>query len=341
MHSQLTLTKIIRTSIKWFLACTILLPVTKQARRRTNGIVILMFHKVNSNYDPLPLSIKIKFFEKIINEIKKDHEIISINEINNNYDALKTKGIKFILTFDDGYKDNYINAFPVLKRFNVPATIYLSIDHVDGALVFWYEKLTHAILETKVDTIDLSEFGLGKICLRTKNQKFDALYELNQTLKILTEDKRTELVDIILERSGTKGKFKPSEMLEWSMIHEMNKSSISFGSHTLTHPILSQESLDRVTKEVGLSKQIIEERLDQNVCSFAYPNGTDSDFNDLVVNEVIDAGYSNACTTIEGVNTNLKKPYHLKRINIHNNMCMTPWNTFSKNLFWAKILGII
>jgi len=311
-------------------------------KRKKNGIIILMFHKVNSNYDPLPLTINENIFENIVRELKKGQKIISIDEINNNYDeALEKNGIKFVLTFDDGYKDNYTNAFPVLKKYSVPATIYLSIEHVDGKRIFWYEKLAHAILFSKSDVIDITDLGVPHLVLGGTKQRLNVLNTLNDKLKDLQDENRNIIVDSILERSGSKNTFKSSEMLDWDMIRKMSESHINFGSHTLTHPILSRESPDRISHEISLSKQIIENRLNSSVSTFAYPNGTETDFNNVVVKEVIKAGYCNACTTIEGINTNINNRFLLKRINIHNNMCMTPWSTFSKRLFWIKVLGIL
>lgn len=333
--------KMARKFIKWLLVNTLYLPLIVFMKNKQNGIVILMFHKVNSKYDPLPLTIGVKIFDKIINEITKKHEIITIHELNNNDIESLNTGLKFVITFDDGYKDNYVNAFPILVKYSVPATIYLSVDHIEGKKVFWYEQLAHALLTSKKEIIDITDQGLKKITLDSKRHRLDALNMLNDILKVYTENERTNIVNTILKISETESTFNPSDMLTWEMIHKMKNHRISFGSHTMTHPILSRESKDRIVNEIRLSKKIIEKQIGNKVYSFAYPNGTESDINTTVVNEVINADYRSACTTIEGINKNTEQRYLLKRINIHNNMCTSPWNTFSKKLFWAKIYGII
>jgi peptidoglycan/xylan/chitin deacetylase (PgdA/CDA1 family) len=310
-------------------------------RRSQAGLLILMFHKINDNPDTLPLTLKTNLFEKLILEIKKHHDIIPIETVRlDQKDILQSNGLKVALTFDDGYLDNYTNAFPILNKHKIPATIYLSTDHIDGKRVFWYEQISHAILMSNQSALMLDDIGYGNHRLESVFDRTNALHHLNTTLKDLKEDQRSNIASLILKRSGAENTFKSSEMLDWDIIRKMHKCGINFGSHTITHPILSKETRTRIQYEVGESKLIIERELGEPVISFAYPNGTPADFNDTVIAMVKNAGYINACTTVNGINT-VDTPIHtLCRVNISNEICTKRDGSFDDRYFWARALNL-
>jgi len=101
--------------------------------------------------------------------------------------------------------------------------------------------------------------------------------------------------------------------LSWSQIREMHAAGIEFGSHTVTHPILSRIPRDEMMKEVRESKQRLAEQLNANVVSFAYPNGRTSDYNDETKAALRQCGYSYAVTTCAGFNRPLADPFDLRR----------------------------
>lgn len=310
-------------------------------RRSKPGLLILMFHKINDKPDTLPLTLKTNIFEELILDIKKYNDIIPIESITADQKGiLQSNGLKVALTFDDGYLDNYTNAYPILNKHKIPATIYLSTDHIDGKRVFWYEQISHAILMSDQSTLTLDDIGYGNQSLESLYERKNTLYRLNAALKDLKEDQRSKIASIILERSGAADTFESSKMLNWNIIRKMNKSGINFGSHTITHPILSKEAKTRIEHEVRESKLKIELELGEPIISFAYPNGTLADFNDTVIDIVKNAGYLNACTTINGIN-HIDTPMHtLYRINISNEICIKRDGSFDDRHFWARALNL-
>ncbi|MGH8602699.1 MAG: polysaccharide deacetylase family protein, partial [Gammaproteobacteria bacterium] len=97
-------------------------------RRRKDGLVILMLHKVNDDPDPLALTLSPRVLEMVIREVQEHHAIVSLPALDMDRGLQIGEGLRFAFTFDDGYRDNYENAFPLLCRHGVPATIYLSVD---------------------------------------------------------------------------------------------------------------------------------------------------------------------------------------------------------------------
>jgi peptidoglycan/xylan/chitin deacetylase (PgdA/CDA1 family) len=308
-------------------------------RRRRSGLVILMLHKVNDRPDPLPLTLTPGLFECVIREIMRGHEIVTLDDcVRDGRVDVSGNRLRFALTFDDGYRDNYELAFPILQRFNVPATIYLSTDHVNGKREFWHEQLTEAIMASNEPVLDLSGIGYGRHSLRDARERHQVLVRLNALLKFCDQQRRDAVVEQCVNRLGA---CATCPMLTWDMARKMHRAGIAFGSHTASHPILSREPRERVQAEVRDSKTEIERHLGGTVTAFAYPNGTTADFSDSVAQEVAGAGYRHACTTVPGINDEHTNPLFLRRINIHNGMCSRADGNFDSSLFWAKVLNIL
>jgi peptidoglycan/xylan/chitin deacetylase (PgdA/CDA1 family) len=225
-----------------------------------------------------------------------------------------------VITFDDGYIDNYLNAFPILKEFSIPATIFLATDAIETGRVLWHDRVFSAFRETK--SLHLKEFGINQKNFSLINLQ-DRLHAQDESLRFLrTLDTRRRFLWIkSLEEKleVTENENKDRIMMNWSEIKEMHKNGISFGGHTITHPILSRLHIDDMKKEIFISKKTIEDQLEESIKAFAYPNGTIEDFNEVTKKLVRDAGYSCAVTTIFGTNDVHQDVFELRR--------GTPWDT--------------
>lgn len=305
---------------------------------RQTGCVILMMHKINDLVDPLPLTLSPEHFARMIEEIQRSNRIVPLEQAT--AASANGGGLKFVMTFDDGYRDNYEQALPIMKRYRVPAMVYISVDHVEGRRSFWYETLISAISGTAEQRLDLSALDLGSFDLEDQAAKVHAITELNQALKRYDTDTREHLVKQVAEMLGRADQASGSSMLTWDMVREMADQDVSIGSHTMSHPILSRESRERVRLELRDSKTRLETVLQRAVDAFAYPNGRSEDFNDMVVEEAKEAGYSSAVTTMPGINTAATDSFMLKRIEVHNRMCSDVRGRFSPALFWANVFGM-
>jgi len=310
-------------------------------RRRKDGLVILMLHKVNDDPDPLALTLSPRLLEMVIREVQEHHAIVSLPALEMHRGLQIGDELRFAFTFDDGYRDNYENAFSLLCRHGVPATIYLSVDHVDGKRSFWYERLAGAIQKSRAEQLDMDPEGIGSYQLKDQNDRQAALVALNRRLKCYDDGTREQFVELIAKRLRATELCGIPPMLTWEMIKEMAAANITFGSHTLSHPILSRETIKRVRAELLGSKEVLEGVLGGRITAFAYPNGTREDFNAEVAAEVRKAGYQHACTTIPGVNGCNTDPFELRRINLHNGMCTNHQGQFVPALFWAKALALL
>ena len=138
-----------------------------------------LFHRVNSNRDPLWDPMSPDLFEKCIRYIKKNYEIKLFEELMNSKDLSKNKNFATIM-FDDGYKDNYDIALPILEKYNVKASFYIVTDCIENNVLTWTHKLEYCFQKMKLKEIRLDfeflppkscewSFILGKLNILTLN----------------------------------------------------------------------------------------------------------------------------------------------------------------------------
>ncbi len=312
-------------------------------RLKKGGVIILMFHKVDDKNDPLPLTVSPSTFDQILSQLNKRHDIVALESLFDSEGKLVVDDkVKFAITFDDGYLDNYEKAFPILQKYHTPATIYLSYGHLEGEYFFWYEKLTLGLQHTQQTSLDLSDMGSEKFALENTEDINIAITSLNFWLKQFTDKERLEKLEEILSRLDVNDTDElVSPMLTWEMVKEMQENNINFGSHTLSHPILAREDSRSIEREVVESKKLLEGKTGKTIEGFAYPNGTVDDYNDTVLDYVGKAAYQHACTTMAGINYAGQDPYQLLRINIDPFMCTNEKGEFLPDMFWAKVSALI
>ena len=281
-------------------------------------------HEGIENYQGKHLNTEL--FRSQIRYLKHFYNVISLNQ----YIESFTKGDKLpknsiVITIDDGYKSNYTFAFPILKEYDVPATIFLTTDFIDNKHFLWVDRLEYAINHTRSNDLIL-KIGGEKLSFRliTDKEKIFCDTSIRRKLKL----KQIEIIEETIQQiedklnvnlSETQNVPKIYEPLGWNEIFEMIKSSkVNFGSHTHRHCIIARHNSEVIQNELTLSKKIIEKKTGKNTRLFCYPNGSIGCFNDktkLMLNKL---GYSSALTNVRGTNNEVTDLYELKRFGIGN-----------------------
>ena len=252
-------------------------------------------------------------FENKIRYLKKRYNVISLKECCRFLRSGDMPPNCAVLTFDDGYKCNRRTVFPVLVKYGVPATVFLSYNFIENRDIPWYDKVMFAIGKTRVKSFLMKDLGGERLSLETGEERVEALSEINYLLKSLADDEKERVIAGILRslRIGAKKLDSAELMLTWEDVREMRDSGlVSFGSHTLSHPLLTRVSPDRAQDEINRSKQLIEERLGETVEFFSYPCGRQ---NKLLKSFVREARYNCALTTKNGGNTLSTDLFELRR----------------------------
>jgi peptidoglycan/xylan/chitin deacetylase (PgdA/CDA1 family) len=201
-----------------------------------------------------------------------------------------------VITFDDGYRDNYDYAYPILRSLSLPATIFLSSGVVGTDGILWHDRVFRAFHRS-----ELSRFN--GYDLDDPGQRQSARETVLASLKTLDSRQRRERIDELVGKLEiAEPACLPRVMLTWGEAREMARNGIGFGSHTVTHPVLSRIPPDEAQREIVESKRDIESNLQMRIDSFAYPNGKPEDYDEFIKQTLRDAGYRCAVTTRFGTN---------------------------------------
>lgn len=216
-----------------------------------------------------------------------------------------------VITIDDGYKDNYIYAYPILKKYKVPATIFIVTSHIGGKQVPWESKVSFAVFHTSLSEISLEE--VGTFDLNGEKKRYNATKYIIKKLKRFTDRKKDLLVEKLIElcKVHIPEELGKKMMLSWEEIKEMSENGIEFGSHTITHPVLTRIPLREAKREIEGAKKEIEERLGKKVVSFAYPSGI---YDREIMELVKKSGYLCSVTTRLDEIKRWSSPWELGRV---------------------------
>lgn len=225
------------------------------------------------------------------------------------------------ITIDDGYSDSYEIAYPLLKRYDVPATIYLVTDFVERYAWMWPDQVRYIIGQARAQEFSLTIDGVSsRFTLDDHGTRVAASERINAALKRLEEEIKQEtikelaaLLEVIVPATP------PDDFsaVSWEEVHEMSMNGLEFGSHTLTHPILTNVGEEQLRRELSESRTHIESVLRRKIDQFCYPNGN---YNETVADEVERAGYSCAVTTDVGLVDAGDERFRLRRIHTEHDL---------------------
>jgi peptidoglycan/xylan/chitin deacetylase (PgdA/CDA1 family) len=225
-----------------------------------------------------------------------------------------------VLTFDDGYRDNYTHGFALARELQIPFTLFLVPGYVESGDYFWWREgnrlVSHArVAEAAIDgrTYHLDQPDERKILAQA------ILARLCQASSVAEREGLLTSVRKLLEvPPAVPSEEKAALPLNWAEVREMEESRwVSFGAHTMHHPVLAYLTDAReVQSEVEQCRNILERQLGHPVRSFAYPIGQRRHIGDNVMRAVKQAGYDWALTTVNGFNTPHRDPFLLRRIEV-------------------------
>jgi len=225
-----------------------------------------------------------------------------------------------VITIDDGYRSNYTLAHPVLREYGLPATIFLTTGFLDGADLQWSDRLEYALNRTTASRLELAVGGetlawdLGDARARLACDR-----RLRTHLKRVPQETRETIVDDLEHRLGQRLRdaadvppiYRP---LAWAEVRRMQQDGlISFGSHTVTHLILTRCGADRAREELVQSRRRIEAETGAPCRLFCYPNGQVGCFDAATKLMLQEAGYACGITTVSGTNDRASDVFELKR----------------------------
>jgi peptidoglycan/xylan/chitin deacetylase (PgdA/CDA1 family) len=271
-------------------------------------LTVLNYHRINDidqeGFDTfIPnVSATPAEFERQMDHVRKHYNVISCETLCAWLEGKeKLPSYSAMVTFDDGYEDNYSNAYPVLKTLKVPAIIFLTSDYIGKKEPFYWDYAAYCFQHTKKNSAELPFLGAAALSNEAGRQR--VLMEWIEKMKLQPEIEKQQAVaelGAILEVSPTTEAFS-GLTLSWEQVREMGENGIEMGSHTASHPILTRIPPSQVEEELARSKKKIEAETGRRVRGFAYPNGHKADFSEVVMGLVRKTGYDAAFTLMRGV----------------------------------------
>ena len=311
-------------------------------RNLKGRVLLLNYHRVlsdselNSSIVQPGMYVHSDVFEKQVQFLASNFQILSFSDLLNRWrgEPLDPDHRYCVITFDDGWRDNYFNAYPVLNRYSIPATIFLATDFVGTDRWFWPEMVSHVLDEdvTKIEKAlsEVSGSGDGSSDLVTavrsvlkafrNSQRRDILDAVIERLKEFSEP---AILDVANELSKLLEKPIPKNplMLTWEEVSKMSEKGISFGSHSCSHKILTGLSRQEAIHEIRESRETLIRKTVNMVDIFCYPNGN---YNAQTLSWVKEAGYQAAVSTEFGTEGLVPNDlFALKRLSIHHDMTET------------------
>ena len=280
-------------------------------------VAILMYHRVGPKTDDWsfePLSLQ--SFEKQIVYFCRNYEVISVDQLVNYIQLRKSLPEKAVaITFDDGYKDNYLYAYPMIKKYHVPATIFITTGHIGTGKLFWWDLVNYVIQHSNVNPLNLGKEGCYLI--QSETEKIHSNFIICEKMKKMPENEKNFLIKRLIGISNIKN--IPSEVgnqliLSWDEIKEMSSEGINFGAHSISHPVLTNMPLEQAKFEIIQSKKDIEKQLGRETIGFSYPDGN---FNSTISKYIQESGFSWAVSTFPNkLLSSTDIPYELSRLSV-------------------------
>jgi len=341
--------RFLRVSIAYILYYTGILNLLLNSKLK-NKAVVLMYHRIldkdeiSKSYSQNGIIVSKETFADQMRFLQENLNVISLADtIQNLTTKTPFQSKSCLVTFDDGWKDNFYNAYPILQKNNIPAVIFLPTDFIGSGRHFWQERLSRLLIRLNQDcTKDINyrdrvfkafqNDGLNRIFSSNQN-------EVKENLAPFISKKKKQgltIVDDLIERLEDFLEFSSdtqdpnNDFMNWNEIKTIYSNAIEIGSHGKNHTILTETGVD-LDKELLESKTVIESQLNTTINSFSYPNG---DCTKTITESVKQYSYDVAFGTEQGFVTHADNPYTLKRINIHEDM------TSSMPMFLARIIGL-
>lgn len=288
------------------------------------GSVILLYHRViDLPQDPQLLCVTPRHFAEHLEMVRRYGRPMKLSELVRALIDGNLPPRAVVITFDDGYADNFHNAKPLLDRFDIPATVFVATGYFGNTREFWWDELESLLLHPRrlPQALDVS---IGGRQFRWELRR-DAYYsdgawrnhrrwtvvegsgptvrhriyrELCDVFRPLAEGQRRLVLDSLWRQADATPTARPTHrtLLPAEVKSLAANGLVEVGAHTVAHPVLSGMSPDDQKIEIRGSKACLEYLLGRQVSTFSYPFGTRSDYSADTVSIVRSAGFVAACS---------------------------------------------
>jgi peptidoglycan/xylan/chitin deacetylase (PgdA/CDA1 family) len=279
-------------------------------------LLIMIYHRVLDEPDFMrPDEVDKEAFTWQMELLAKHFNVLPLSEALERMqnDTLPPRAVS--ITFDDGYADNYTNALPILKKFDLTATFFIASGYLDGGRM-WNDTVIEAIRNIEKPFLDLSEISLGQFNVASLDQKYQAASIIIQLIKYMPFENRDQCTAYIQNQS----KNLPDDLMMTSeQLKMLYQQGMEIGGHTVSHPILAKLDKQTAESEIRKNKAYLEDLIQESLSFFAFPNGKPNiDYLMDQVELLKNAGYMAGVSTQWGLALKISDQWQLPRF--------TPWD---------------
>lgn len=248
--------------------------------RNRSQPIVLMYHRIVR--EPMLPGIDPEIFEQQLAYLKAKFNVISMAQLAEDIRNQRVKPYSVAITFDDGHGDFYSNAWPLLRKYDLPVTLYVTTDFVDQKCWLWPDLLRYLLMKTQKTSVATQTLGDLPLTQDTLLQTWNSIGDYCLTLK--AEDRWQFLQKLAKQLDVETGESAkpPFHSVTWDQLREMQDQGLEVGSHTLSHPILSTLTLEQLQEELRSSSTHIKNELGKSPLGICYPNGMAKDISPLV-----------------------------------------------------------
>lgn len=259
-----------------------------------NGLIVLNYHRIGTPTDPrfdeALWSATQDDFDQQVRMLKDGFDVIGVSELPDALRELKLAGRQpwkssrfAMITFDDGYVDNYELAYPVLKANDAKGVFFVATGFVDEPRLPWWDEIVWMIRSSQRYGIELPENWVDEPLKFGDSDRRQVINRLLRVYYRLDGGRTEQFLNRIAEAAGSGRAPKEAadgQWMSWDMIQEMSDAGMDFGAHTVTHPILANLTAEEQGMEICESRLRLERQLDRPITSLSYPVGKRESFND-------------------------------------------------------------
>ena len=284
---------------------------------KNDCLLVLNYHRLykqslRTKFDVNVFEHSADVFEQHLKFIKNNFTVVSENDVLQMVSSNKINDRCVLVTFDDGYIDNYTVAYPLLTAYDIPAVFFIPTEFINERSLGWWDIVSYIIKKSSRNVISLNK---NKFSITTPEEQQQAIdYSLSFIKRTPFEESRFFVHDLAraCEVVLPAHELQSSQLMQWKHIVEMSENGIAIGSHTHSHWVLSGLDSGQQMDELRVSKEILEKQLGRPVHSLSYPVGGYSHFSRITQEIAERVGY----TLSFSYNTGFNKSFILDRFDI-------------------------
>tara|TARA_B110000091_G_scaffold102561_1_gene111551 strand:+ start:1114 stop:2100 length:987 start_codon:yes stop_codon:yes gene_type:complete len=260
-----------------------------------NGLYCFNFHRIgkwqDTAFDPCVFSCDDENFRHYLMFLNRNFRIITLEELTNIIENKTPITEKLaLLTFDDGYADNYHIAYPILTSLNLPATFFITTSLVDSNIIPWWDEMAWHVKHCAGKTIKLNDWRKAvAIEIPASRENIKKVLQQVKANPTTIDNQLKEISDI--SQRPVPDNLKDNAFISWQQLIEMSKNNMSIGAHSHTHKIFSCLTEPELNFELEESKKLLEWHLQTSVNSLSYPVGGANTYHRSMFDTISAKGY--------------------------------------------------